>query len=219
MNEAAPEGFLPAYRFSRQVLDFLFRRFYGLRVEGLGHVPAAGGALLASNHLSYLDPPVLAAAVPHRQVYFMAKKELFEAPLLGRLLDSYGSFPVERGSGDRRAVDRALGLLGRGQLMGIYPEGTRSPDGSLQPGRIGVAALALRAGVPVVPLAVFHTRETTRRRMLPGGPPLGVRFGPPLPVPRELEPSKSRLVEVRDMIMAGLAAQLEPGPPAPKENL
>lgn len=221
MNEATPERFLPAYRAVQSLLRFMFRNGYGMRVAGLEHIPARGGCIIASNHESYLDPPVLGSAIPHRQVYFMAKKELFGVPILGQLLIAFGAFAVDRGSGDRRALDEAIRLLDSGRILGIYPEGTRSVDGSLGRGRTGVALLALRAGVPVVPAAVFHTGAAMRRRMLPGGRAFGIRFGPPIPIPRESDPSRARLLEVRDLIMAGIAAQLELGEPAapgiPKE--
>lgn len=215
MNEAAPERFLPAYRAVQSLLRFTFLRVYGMRVAGLEHIPARGGCILASNHESYLDPPVLGAAIPHRQVYFMAKKELFGVPVLGQLLSAFGAFGVDRGSGDRRALDEAIRHLHTGRILGIYPEGTRSVDGSLRKGRTGVALLALRAGVPVVPAAVFHTQAALRRMMLPGGPAFGIRFGPPIPIPRDSDPSRGRLLETRDLIMAGIAAQLELGEPAP----
>lgn len=221
MNEAAPERFLPAYRAVQSLLRFAFLNWYGMRVAGLEHIPARGGCIIASNHESFLDPPVLGAAIPHRQVYFMAKKELFGVPLLGQLLIAFGAFAVDRGSGDRRALDEAIRLLHSGHILGIYPEGTRSMDGSLGRGRTGVALLALRAGVQVVPAAVFHTQAAMRRKLLPGGRAFGIRFGPPIPIPRDSDPSRARLLETRDLIMAGIAAQLELGEPAasgvPKE--
>ena len=210
----AREPFTPAYTVGRGVFHALFRWVCGMRIEGLDHVPAEGGVLVASNHQSYLDPPLLAAVVPHRQVHFMAKRELFSVPLLGRFLRSAGCFGVDRGVGDRKAVDLALALLERGRVVGIYPEGTRSRDGRLRAGRNGVALLALRAGVPVVPAAVFGTRELLARRMLPGGPALAMRFGPALGFPLDPEPTRARLEEVRDQVMEAVAAQFGQGPPA-----
>lgn len=134
MTERTPERFRPASWIFQRLLRLLFRSGYGMWVEGLEHVPAEGGCILASSHESFL---------------------------------------------------------------------------------------ALRAGVPVVPAAVFHTKAAMRRKMVPGGRAFGIRFGPPIPVARETEPGRARLFEVRDLIMAGIAAQLELGAPAvpgiPKE--
>lgn len=221
MTQRTPERSLSAYWCVQRFLRFLFLSAYGMWVEGLEHIPPEGGCIVASNHESLLDPPVLGSAIPHRQVYFMAKKELFDVPVLGRLLIAFGTFAVERGSADRRAMDQAIRLLDEGRVLGIFPEGTRSSDGSLKKGRTGAALLALRAGVPVVPAGVFHTQQAMRRKLIPGGRAFGVRFGPPIPVEREAEPGKARLFEVRDQIMAGIASQLDMGDPAaagiPKE--
>ncbi len=207
------EPIMPAYRFGQMTLRLALRTACRMWEAGLEHLPDHGGCLVASNHQSYLDPPVLAAAIPHRQVFFLAKRELFAIPLLGPYLRWSGCIQVDRGAGDRRAMDQAVEFLGRGRVVGIYPEGTRSRDGRLRSGRTGVAALALRAGTPVVPAAVFHTGLAARRRMLPGGPPPGIRFGAPLSFGRDDEPSRDRLLEVRDRIMSAIADLLEQGPP------
>ena len=208
------ERLLPAYQFGQLTFRLLFRTCHGMRVEGLEHVPDQGSCLIACNHQSYLDPPLMAAAIPHRQVFFMAKQELFAVPLLGPFLRACGCFSVDRGSGDHRAVDLATELLQQGRLVGIYPEGTRSKDGKLRSGRAGAAVLALRTGAPLVPAAVFNTEAAMRRRLLPGGPPMAIRFGPPMTFAPEAEPSRARLLEVRDQIMSGISALIEEGLPA-----
>lgn len=210
------ERFHPSYALAHRVLGFLSSRVYRAWSRGVEHVPREGPCLIASSHLSVVDPPMTAVAIPSRQVYFMAKKELFSIPILSCLLRSYGTFPVERGAGNPQALERAAALLGRGRVVGLYPEGTRSRDGRLGRGRLGVAQLALRTGAPVVPAAVFGTDHLLHeRRMWPGGPPPGIRFGPPLRFPPEARPARARLEQVRDEIMAAIEVQLQAGVPRP----
>lgn len=135
----------------RIVLDLL-----RWEIEGLDNLPAEGPAILASNHVSYLDPPLIGALVK-RPVYFMAKDEVFQVPLLGSFLRSIGTFPVRRGRPDVRAVRHALRILERGEILGIFPEGTRNRTGDLravQPFRAGIGWLAIRSRAPVIPIAI-----------------------------------------------------------------
>ncbi len=128
------------------------------KIEGLENFPEQGHVIVIANHVSYWDPVVIAASLP-RQVFFMAKKELFSIPVLGLLLKSWGAFPVERGRPDRDAIKHSLKLLGQGKVVGIFPEGARSKIGSLLPPTAGTAYLAVRAGVPVCPVALLGTNR------------------------------------------------------------
>lgn len=132
------------------------------QVTGRRNVPRRGGFIVAPNHISYLDPPVAGSAL-HRQIFFMAKVELFEIPFLGWLIGQYGSFPVNRGVADRAALRRAEQLLRAGEGVMVFPEGTRSPDGRLMPSELGIAMLALRTGVPVLPIGVDGTDRALPR--------------------------------------------------------
>ena len=135
----------------RVVLDWL-----RWEAEGMENIPAEGPAILASNHVSYLDPPLISALVK-RPIYFMAKDEVFHVPLLGSFLRSIGTIPVRRGRPDVGAVRRALRVLERGDILGIFPEGTRNRTGDLrtvQPFRAGVGWLAIRSRAPVIPVAI-----------------------------------------------------------------
>ncbi len=134
-------------------------------VRGLEHVPRTGPAILASNHLSFLDPVLLPVAVP-RPVSFLAKAEYFTAPgPLGRAMAAFfraiHQIPLDRSGGQRSAgaLEAARAVLAEGQLLGIYPEGTRSPDGRLHRPKLGVARLALQTGVPVLPVAMIGTQR------------------------------------------------------------
>ena len=125
-------------------------------VHGLDHLPRSGPAILACNHVSYIDPPLIGALVP-RHVYFMAKDEVFAVPLLGAFLRAIGTFPVRRDRPDVAAVRRALRVLERGDVLGIFPEGTRNRTSDLrtpQEFRAGVGWLAIRTGAPVLPVAI-----------------------------------------------------------------
>lgn len=154
-----------------------------VHVEGRERLPRTGGYLLVSNHISWLDPPMLefALRVPVR---FMAKQEVFSVPVIGFVLRAIGNFPIRRGESDRRALETALRVLAAGQPVGFFPEGTRSKDGCLRRAKPGVAFLARRSGVPVVPVAVMGTRRA--RIGLPRSRVL-VRVGEPIPAPRIAE--------------------------------
>ena len=145
------------------LLGPLMRLFCRPTIEGLENIPERGGAILASNHLAVADSFFLPLLVP-RRITFLAKREYFTQPgLVGFLKKQFftgvGQVPVDRsgGSAARAAMDTATRLLREGKLLGIYPEGTRSPDGKLYKGKTGVARMALEAGVPVVPVAMVGT--------------------------------------------------------------
>jgi 1-acyl-sn-glycerol-3-phosphate acyltransferase len=158
-------------------------------VTGLHHVPATGGVLLASNHLSFADSLVLPIVVP-RKVVFLAKSDYFDGPgVKGAISKAWfgglGMLPVDRDDPQAAlaSLDTALGVLGRGEAFGIYPEGTRSRDGRLYRGRTGVAHLALTAGVPVVPVGLSGTeRLQPVGSRLPRVVPVTVTFGEPIEV-------------------------------------
>jgi 1-acyl-sn-glycerol-3-phosphate acyltransferase len=168
------------YYCTHTVVRALLRYGMGLTVQGHEHVPGAGGAILAANHVSALDPVVVGAAV-RRPVWFMAKEELFRRRGLGALLRALHAFPVRRDRTEISTVKRTLALLGQGKLVLMVPEGTRHDGITLGAIRPGVAVLAARARVPVVP--VYHDGAG---RMLPRGArwprrhALTVRFGPPV---------------------------------------
>nr|WP_179617122.1 lysophospholipid acyltransferase family protein [Nocardioides marinisabuli] len=175
------------YRALHAVVPPAARALWRPRVEGLEHVPATGGVLLASNHLSFIDSVVIPVVVP-RKVVFLAKSDYFTGPgLRGAAqrawFEGLGMLPVDRD--DPRAaiasLDTALEVLGRGEAFGLYPEGSRSRDGRLYRGRTGVAHLALTAGVPVVPVGLVGTeRLQPVGTSLPRPVRVTVRFGAPV---------------------------------------
>lgn len=152
----------PHYYFGAWATRLLCRLLGGYHVRGKENIPT-GGAILCANHIAYLDPPVLGAAVTPRRTYFMAKKELFETPILGSIIRKSYAFPVDRDHFDREAIRNAIELLQKGEFVVVFPEGQRSPDGSLQPANTGPALMASKAGVPIVPVALKGTDEIMRR--------------------------------------------------------
>jgi 1-acyl-sn-glycerol-3-phosphate acyltransferase len=169
------------------ILGPLLRVLFRPRIEGMENVPETGGAIVAGNHLSFSDHFVM-PAILRRRITFLAKAEYFTGPgLKGRLTAAFfrsiGQIPVDRSGGraSQSAITAGLEVLAKGELLGIYPEGTRSHDGRLYRGRTGVAVMALRAGVPVVPCAMVGTFELQPPgRVIPRIGRVTVRFGRPL---------------------------------------
>ncbi|MFD8078966.1 lysophospholipid acyltransferase family protein [Streptomyces sp. NPDC059718] len=169
------------------VLGPLLRVLFRPRIEGMENIPEEGAAIVAGNHLSFSDHFLMPAILP-RRITFLAKAEYFTGTgVKGRLtaafFHSIGQIPVDRSGGKagESAVREGLKVLAKGELLGIYPEGTRSHDGRLYKGKVGVATMAIRAGVPVVPCAMIGTYEIQPAgRRLPRIKPVTIRFGAPL---------------------------------------
>ena len=178
------------------------RMLFRPRVEGQEHLPADGAAIIASNHLSFSDSIFMPLMVP-RRVTFLAKQEYFTGHglkgLLSRLFfTGVGQVPIDRSSGSaaKAALETGKRILAEGKLLGIYPEGTRSPDGRLYRGKTGVARMALEAGVPVIPVAMIGTREVQPiGKKLPRIRRIGIRFGPALDFSRYEGLAGDRFVE------------------------
>ncbi|GGZ86974.1 lysophospholipid acyltransferase family protein [Streptomyces echinoruber] len=200
------------------LLGPLLRLLFRPRIEGLEHVPETGPAIIAGNHLSFSDH-FLMPAVLKRRITFLAKAEYFTGPgLKGRLtaffFRSAGQIPVDRSGKEagRAAIREGLRVLGRGELLGIYPEGTRSHDGRLYKGKVGVAVMALTAGVPVVPCAMIGTFEAQPPgQVVPRIRPVTIRFGEPLDFSRYagLENERAVLRAVTDEIMYAILSLSE----------
>ncbi|MBT9583972.1 1-acyl-sn-glycerol-3-phosphate acyltransferase [bacterium] len=204
----APER-TPFYRLAQNLLKLGFSTLQGMRVEGLEHVPAEGGCLIVSNHTSWLDPPVLGCSLTHRQIHFMAKRELFERPYLGKVIRWLGAFPVERGQADRKSLRMALNLLTSGRVVCLFPEGTRGDGQKMEPWHVGMAMLAHNAQVDVIPAALVRTRNLLEDRQLHlPRQPMRVRFGPAISTQAISGPSKARLAEIQERCYQGVEALL-----------
>lgn len=194
------------YAFLKPIAVALMRAWFGLRVRGTEHIPASGAALIVSNHQSILDPPIVGGAVP-RQIYFLAKAELFRIPLFGRLIRALHARPVRREGSDMRALRTAAQLLEEGKALLIFPEGTRSLTGRLGEAKAGVGMLAVTSGVPVVPAYVSGSLEALPKgRAWPRRSRVSVSFGPALHFKPQSGPGrKDRYREAAEEMMRGIA--------------
>ncbi len=165
------------YDICRRIVGFLLKVLVKFKKCGLQHVPEDGGAIIASNHAAYIDPTLLGAALP-RELYFLAKKELFRNKLFGWFIHKFNAVPISRGAFDRKGLQRSVRLLEEGKVLVLFPEGTRSKNGSLMEARPGIGKIALEAGVPVVPAYIQNSRKLARA--LFKGKGVGVTFGTPI---------------------------------------
>jgi 1-acyl-sn-glycerol-3-phosphate acyltransferase len=159
------------------------RLMFRPQVTGLEHIPPEGGAIIASNHVSFLDGPLVSLVVPHRRVMYLTKVKYIDQPLLRWFLTGAGVIPVATNDlgAAGNAVTAAVEAVHSGRLIGIFPEGTRSPDGRLHRGKTGVARMALASGAPVVPVGITGTdRALPRGSKLPRPHPVRIAFGPPI---------------------------------------
>jgi 1-acyl-sn-glycerol-3-phosphate acyltransferase len=176
-------GNTPLRRVLTPLLTGLFYLFMNLKTEGTDNLPSTGGVVLASNHLTNFDVFPMQIALP-RLLFFMGKEELFRNPVLDAALRRFGGFPVYRGGGDEWALQHAREVLERGQVLGIFPEGSRSESRGLRPGKTGAARLALETGSPILPLAISGTQHMFKH--FPRRTPVTVRLGTPIyPFPHE----------------------------------
>lgn len=171
-----------AYRAIKAVLGGVMNKAYRIRIEGLDNVPDQGSAILAANHISFLDSFFIPLAVP-RRVTYLAKAEYWDSWKTRWFFDLVGQIPVRRGDSAKAnaALEAGRRVLNRGGLLGIYPEGTRSPDGQCYRGKTGVARMAIDTRSPVIPVGLIGTREImSKESKLPKARgDVTVRFGTP----------------------------------------
>jgi 1-acyl-sn-glycerol-3-phosphate acyltransferase len=183
-----------------------------VEVVGAENVPRRGGLIIVSNHLNNADPGMVGAFLP-RRVVFMAKDEMFQWPVFGGWIRLIGAFPVRRTEADLKALRRAVRVVQRGQALVMFPEGTRSKTGSMQRGHPGTAIVALRAGVPILPVAItgsevvrlpsafFRPFRRAKIRMV---------VGQPFFLPSTRRPSADEIERSTDLIMGRIAELLPP---------
>ena len=143
------------------LINLMLRIFWRFRKGGTEFIPQRGGVIVASNHAAYVDPPFVGAAAS-RELYYLAKKELFNNGLFGWLIRKYNAFPVSRGAFDRKAITQAGELLKEGKALLLFPEGTRSRDGNFLEPKLGVGKIAKEAGVPIVPAYIANSKDLFR---------------------------------------------------------
>jgi 1-acyl-sn-glycerol-3-phosphate acyltransferase len=158
----APIRVTPLRRFFIFILTPLLKMLAKVSVRGVEHFPVAGGAIVACNHVSFFDGFALQLALP-RPIYFMGKEENFKNPFLRFFMYQIGAFPVKRGTYDRGALDQALRILKSGELLGMFPEGTRTYGKGLIEAKGGAAILAIKINCPIVPVALAGTQNILKR--------------------------------------------------------
>lgn len=194
------------YRWGHRLTNIFCKTMGHLEVQGIHHIPREGGVLLVSNHVSFLDPVIVGSAA-NREIHFMARSTAFDIPGLGKLISLYNAYPVNRGAPDLGALRKTIALLKAGNVVLMFPEGTRSVDGTLGKARDGACFIADRAGVPTIP--VFHSGA---ERMLPRSSSrlrrtkLSVTFGEPLElITGEFETKRERYQQMGNQIMEAIA--------------
>ncbi len=192
------------YRLARFIISLFLSLFNRWDVEGIENLPARGPVVLVANHVSLWDPVVLGCSIRSRIVHYMAKEDLFKIPVFGSILPHLQCFPVKRGKIDRNALRTAAGYLESGEILGLFPEGSRGKNNELLPFQPGAALFALRSGAPIVPVGLTGTKTafpcTIRGR-------IRVRFGQPLTF-QELYGQKLREEELEN-VMAKVKAVIQ----------
>ncbi|HEY5256770.1 MAG TPA: lysophospholipid acyltransferase family protein [Candidatus Baltobacteraceae bacterium] len=192
---------MTTYGVARTLIYIVSRLLWRVRAYGRENVPLHGPLIIASNHRSNLDPPILGAYCP-RRISYMAKSELFAIPVLGAMITSFGAYPVDRHGSATAAIKRSVAVLRAGGCIGIFPEGGRNLDGTRE-AREGVALLASLAGVPVVPAALVGTARSRQFAQMK------VAYGKPMRLPAGRKATREDLAKFTDEVMGAIAALAE----------
>jgi 1-acyl-sn-glycerol-3-phosphate acyltransferase len=201
------------YGFFHYLSVLFYDMFFRGEVAGVENLPSSGAFLIAANHVSHLDPPIVGSFVS-RQVCFFARKSLWKPGVAAWWLDAVGTIPVDRDGGqDVSAIKRVLRALADDKVLILFPEGTRSPDGALQTPKPGVGMIVCRTQVPVVPARISGSFEAFGRgvKFPRVGTPISVIFGPPL-FPRDYDPGagKERYQQASERIFNAIAKLHQP---------
>jgi 1-acyl-sn-glycerol-3-phosphate acyltransferase len=197
------------YKASRGLCRLLLTIFYDYKAYGLRNVPRTGGCLTVANHESYLDPVLVGLQIP-RVMAFMAKSELFENGIFGWYIRQLNAFPVRQGKGDIGAVRETIEILRNGNILNIFPEGSRTEDGKLQKIQSGSSLVIRKAAVPVVPAIIEGSYECwPRGRKLPRTGRIRVIYGPPM-ILHDLKPAEitARIQSAFEHLQQQLAAKI-----------
>lgn len=205
----------PLYGICHYIISCVYDAFFRGEVVGVENLPKTGAFIVASNHASHLDPPAVGCHIP-RQLAFFARKTLWKGGVATWWLDGVGAIPVDRdGSSDVGAMKNVLRALQAGKVVTLFPEGTRSPDGTLQPPKSGVGMIACRSRVPVVPARIFNSHIAFGRDgKLRLGTRMPIVYGRPL-FPEDYDDPKAgkeRYQLASEKIMAAIGALREPRP-------
>lgn len=196
------------YIVGKTAFRWIYRIAFRLRVHGAENIPPRGGFLIASNHESYLDPALIGVSFPY-PIHYFARKTLFDGPILGFLLPRVNVLPIVQDRPDIRGIRNAIRTVESGQPLVVFPEGSRSPDGQLQPAEPGVGLLVAKASAPVLPVRIrgAHAalpRGSGRIHFRPLSLTIGPLMKPPVPAPGLRGQDAYR--SVSDQIMVAIAS-------------
>jgi 1-acyl-sn-glycerol-3-phosphate acyltransferase len=165
------------HAFKWSVVSPMLHTYFRGKIYGVENVPQSDPLVVVSNHASYFDPPIVSNCV-RRPVAYMAKQELFEIPILAQAIKLYGAYPVSRGSADRNAIRAALECLENGWAVGVFLQGTRTPDGRITDPKKGAALLAAKAQAPLLPVSLWGSEKIlVKGSSIPRAVPLTIRIG------------------------------------------
>ncbi len=196
------------YEKLRPIGKKLEKMLYEVEYVGAENIPEEGGFILASNHINALDPVAIGLGIEKRQLHFMGKKELFENPIAKCFLTKLNGFPIVRGAADTAALDYAIRVVKEGNILGIFPEGTRSKDYKPARAKSGVAVIANRAKAPVLPVSIYTSDELKKHTKVT------VRFGEIIPYENlgmDDEPTREQTKACAKMIMGEIVKLWEMG--------
>lgn len=192
------------YVFCKVLVMWLCIIFFHFTMKGRNNIHKVKGAILAVNHASFLDPPVASAGCA-RRVYFLARKDLFDLKILGKLISKLKAVAFNRDAPDTTTLRNVIKLLKQGKVVLIFPEGTRSPDGDFLPGLGGIGLVALKAKVPIVPAYIKGAYNILpRHRTLPRLRKLSITYGEPIYLDKWLQkshPDKNDYQKIADLVM------------------
>ncbi|MEM6884751.1 MAG: lysophospholipid acyltransferase family protein [Verrucomicrobiota bacterium] len=199
------------YQFIVSLARYYFKTYHSLRIEGGHHIPETGGALFVSNHCSFFDPPAMACATP-RILDFLARKTLFDNPLFGAAIRNLNAIPVDQENPDMAGLKTIISRLRKGRVVVLYPEGSRTSNGELQPGQPGIGLVIEKAGVPIIPSRFFGMYEAWPRDDTPHPfTPVSLVVGEPFRAHSDKTDKRERYKELSDQVMEAIA---EIQPPA-----
>ena len=181
------------------------KTFFNYRVIGAENMIEEGPCIIAANHCSYLDPPLVGVACK-RAIHYLARKSLLDVPILGPILPELNVIPVDQKNADRSALMGAIRVVKNGGAVLIFPEGSRSPDGQLQPPQPGIGMIAAKTGAPIVPVRITGSYEAfPRGRVLPRRAKVTATVGPPIVFESEMNNARDAYVNLSAEIFAAMA--------------